>query len=112
MIGNMFADTFTTFLSNLTSGAGAWVRWIAIIIGLVLFIFAIYKTAKGLMSQGRGQENWAITILMYIIGGVLIATGGGFDTFKKITNGFNNDIQSMATNSGLSASRPQASGDW
>lgn len=77
-----------TFLDTLGDALHKWGALIVFIIGTVMVIASVYFIAKGLMSQGRGQTNWAVTILMLVLGGVFMSTAlGGWDWLKDVSEG-------------------------
>lgn len=77
-----------TFLDTLGDALHKWGALIVFIIGTVMVIASVYFIAKGLLSQGRGQTNWAVTILMLILGGVFMSTSlGGWDWLKDVSSG-------------------------
>ena len=84
MYGIYLAWDLNSFLQNFGKSAQTWGEYIVFAIGTFMVIAAAFFIAKGLMSQGRGQTNWALTILLLIIGGALMATGGG--GWKTLTN--------------------------
>lgn len=67
-------------------------------------IASVYFIAKGLMSQGRGQTNWALTFLLLIIGGAFMATsaGGatGWSLLEQISGGARQTIEDLGTGGG------------
>lgn len=85
-----------TFLGNLGTAMQEWGKLIMIVLGVAMLIAAAFFIAKGLMSQGRGQTNWALVILLFVIGGVFLAGGvGGWDTFINMSDGMNNTVQKL-----------------
>lgn len=85
-----------TFLSNSGTTLGTWFSLASIIIGLVAIIYAIWQIASGLMSHGKKQVNWFITIILLFFGGVLtLGTGGGFDYIKGIAGGGKQTIEDL-----------------
>lgn len=85
-----------TFLGNLGTAMKEWGRLIMIVLGVAMLIAASFFIAKGLMSQGRGQTNWALVILLFVIGGVFLAGGvGGWNTFIDMSDGMNNTVQKL-----------------
>lgn len=85
-----------TFLGNLGTAMKEWGRLIMIVLGVAMLIAAAFFIAKGLMSQGRGQTNWALVILLFVIGGVFLAGGvGGWNTFIDMSDGMNNTVQKL-----------------
>ena len=80
--------SLNSFLDNFGKSAQTWGEYIVFAIGTFMVIAAAFFIGKGLMSQGRGQTNWALTILLLIIGGALMATGGGgWKLLKDISGG-------------------------
>ena len=92
----MLAWDLNTFLNKLGGAMKEWGKLIMIILGVAMLIAAAFFIAKGLMSQGRGQTNWALVILLFVIGGVFLAGGtGGWDTFVNMSDGMNNTVQKL-----------------
>lgn len=83
-----------TFLKNLNNSLGKWGQAIVAIIGLVLIIIGVFKIAQGLMSGGRGQTNWVLSIGMILIGGIL-ALSTSFQLLKDIGKGANDTLNNM-----------------
>ena len=81
--------SLNSFLQNFGNAAQDWGKYIVFAIGTFMVIAAAFFIGKGLMSQGRGQTNWALTILLLIIGGALMAgsAGPGWDLLKDISGG-------------------------
>lgn len=88
-----------TFLKNLNDSLGKWGQAIVAIIGLVLIIIGVFKIAQGLMSGGRGQTNWVLSIGMILIGGIL-AIGTSFQLLKDIGQGANDTLNNMGSTGG------------
>lgn len=86
-----------TFLSNSSSTLGKWFSLAAIIIGLVAIIYAIWQIASGLMSHGKKQVNWFVTVALLLFGGMLTFSGGGFDYVKGIAGGGQKTIEDLGT---------------
>lgn len=85
-----------TFLGNLGTAMKVWGQLIMVVLGVAMLIAAAFFIAKGLMSQGRGQTNWALVILLFVIGGVFLAGGvGGWNTFVDMSDGMNNTVQKL-----------------
>lgn len=90
-----------SFLDSLGGAMQNWGRLIMVIIGVAMLIAAAFFIAKGLMSQGRGQTNWALVILLLVVGGVFFAggaAGGGWDTFINVSNGMNDTFNELGGN--------------
>lgn len=82
-----------TFLRNATKTIKQWGSYLIILIGVVLIIVSIWQIAKGLISHGKGQTNWAVAIIMLIIGGALMA--GGFGLVSTIASGGGQTINEL-----------------
>ena len=76
----------TGFLTNLNSSLFAWGKILVIIIGVIMVIAGVIQIAKGLMSGGRGQTNWVLTIALFFVGGAL-AFSGGWGLVQCISDG-------------------------
>lgn len=75
-----------SFLTNAAETLKEWGDLAAIIIGLVCIFIAIWRIASGLWSHGQKQTNWAIAIILLLVGGTL-AVPGGFKFFSDISEG-------------------------
>ena len=101
MTANSSSWSVDNFLKNLQNSLGDWSQIIVVIIGLVMLIVGIFNIAKGLMSQGRGQTNWFMNIVLFFVGGALCFSGGwglvkkvsksGQDTVNDLGNGTKHD---------------------
>lgn len=88
-------------ISGLLSGTGTsletWGKAIVAIVGVVMVIFGVVQIAKGMMSGGRGQVNWVMSIGLILLGGMLAFAGGwsilenigtgGYSTLDKLGRG-------------------------
>lgn len=93
------AQNVTNLLKNAGSAFQTWGKVIVFVIGTIMVIAAVFFIAKGLMSQGRGQTNWALTIILLILGGVFMATGaGGWSVLKNVTGTTTNTLNEWADN--------------
>lgn len=85
-----------SFLNNLGAAMQTWGKMIVFVIGTAMVIASVFLIAKGLMSQGRGQTNWALTLLLLIIGGAFMATGfGGWNLLVDISEGSRQTIDDL-----------------
>lgn len=89
-----------TFLQNATKTIKQWGSYLIILIGVVLIIVAVWQIAKGLISHGKGQTNWAVAIIMLVIGGALMA--GGFGLVSTIASGGGQTINELGAGVGTS----------
>lgn len=64
------------FLGNATSSVQGWIALAVTLVGIIAVGYAIWIIVTGLMSQGKKQTNWAIAIILLLVGGALSATGG------------------------------------
>lgn len=88
--------SINTFLNNLGQSMQQWGKFIVFAIGGAMVIGAAFFIAKGLMSQGRGQTNWALTILLLIIGGAFMASSfGGWSLLQSISEGSKDTIEDL-----------------
>ena len=73
------------FLQSVKNTIGSAAMWIVAIIGAIMFIVGIWLIAKGLMSQGRGQTNWVLAIVLLVLG-ALLGFGAGFGLLTDFAN--------------------------
>ena len=93
MIGQTFLGATSTtsigkFLGTLLGNIQNYVFIIIMIVGIVMVCAGIIQVAKNLISHGKTQTNWIVTIALIVIGGILMMTGG----FTVISN-FTKDTQ-------------------
>ena len=89
------------FLNTLGDALHEWGAMIVFIIGTVMVIASVYFIAKGLMSQGRGQTNWAVTILLLILGGVFMSTGlAGWGWLEDVSKGAKQTMDDLGSGQG------------
>lgn len=65
-----------TFLDNSFKTLDEWFSLAAAVVGLVAIAWATWQIVSALMSQGKKQINWAVSIILLIVGGALTASGG------------------------------------
>ena len=95
MSGIYMTGSIQGFLSGLFGSVANWGSWIVGIIGGVMVIVGIYQIAKGLMSGGKGQTNWAMAILCLLLGGALAASGA-WGMLKNFTGAASATADSIA----------------
>ena len=83
-----------SFLQNLSETLKLWGGYLFVVIGVVLVIVAIWKTATGLMSHGQKQVSWGMVFIMFVLGGALIAANG-FDWVENIAIGGKDTIDAL-----------------
>ena len=86
------------FLTNTNSTLRAWGGIIVSIIGVVMVIVAIFNIGKGLMGGGRGQVNWVLNIILFLVGGAL-AFGGGWSLVQDVSKGGSDTLNQLGTGS-------------
>jgi hypothetical protein len=90
-------QTISGFLEALGNQIQHWGARIVFVLGGVMMIAGIWFVAKGLMSQGRGQTNWALTIALIVLGGALMASsGGGWNILNVFSNSSQSTLNSLA----------------
>ena len=72
----MYSGSIGTFIQTMGKNIGSWVKMIVMIIGVVMVGFGIYQVAKNLISHGKGQTNWVVTLALIILGAILMLSGG------------------------------------
>lgn len=97
MIGQTFLGATSTsigkFLGTLLGNVQNYVFIIIMIVGIVMVCAGVIQVAKNLISHGKTQTNWIVTIALIVIGGILMMTGG----FKVISD-FTKDSQTTLEN--------------
>lgn len=93
---SLFAANWSlnNFLLRLQTSLASWGAMIVMIIGTVMVIASAYHIAKGLMSQGKGQTNWAMTFLLLLVGGAFMASGG-WTLLNTMSSGFQDTINTL-----------------
>lgn len=86
------------FLKNATTTLKGWGNLLIILLGVVMIIVGVVKLVKGLISQGRGQTNWVVVILLLVVGGALMV--GGFTWVSGIAQGGKKTIDDLGSGSG------------
>lgn len=101
----IFSNTFvvannnwdlTSFLNNSQKTLTTWFNAGLLIVGLVAVAFAAWQIVSGLMSHGKKQVNWGITITLLFVGGALAASGG-FDFVRGIAEGGKQTITDLGS---------------
>lgn len=87
-------------LKNAASSGQKIGSLIVFVAGVLMVIAAVVFIAKGLMSQGRGQTNWALTIILLVVGGVFMSAGaGGWGVLRRSTDAAANTLNEWTTKS-------------
>lgn len=80
----MYDASIGKFIQSMGTNIGSWVKMIVMIIGVVMVGAGIYQVAKNLISHGKGQTNWIVTIALIILGAILMLAGG-WDFIKNFS---------------------------
>lgn len=83
-----------SFLGNAKTALTGWAGLAVALIGIVCIFISIWQIASGLMSHGKKQTNWAISIILLLVGGVLVAERA-FEFVQKIAGGGTKTIQDL-----------------
>lgn len=68
--------TIGKFLNSVVSAMSSYGQIIVVIIGVAMVLVGIFQIAKNLISHGKGQTNWFVTIALIVVGGVFSLSGG------------------------------------
>ena len=72
----------TGFLTGLRNSLGVWGSIIMGILGAAALIVAAYQVVSGLISHGKKQTNWFVTIGLIIVGAMFVGWAlGDFANF-------------------------------
>lgn len=82
------------FLNNSFTTLGEWFSLAVMILGIVAVAYAIWQIVSGLMSQGKKQTNWAVSIILLLVGGALSMTTG-FEFVQNIAAGGKTTIEDL-----------------
>lgn len=83
-----------SFLTNMFTTLGDWFSLAIMILGLVAVAYAAWQIVSGLMSQGKKQTNWAVSIILLLVGGALSMTTG-FEFVQGIASGGRKTIEDL-----------------
>ncbi|MEK4529833.1 hypothetical protein NST38_30990 [Paenibacillus sp. FSL H8-0104] len=88
-----------SFLANARTALTGWAGLAVALIGIVCIFISIWQIASGLMSHGKKQTNWAISIILLLLGGVLVADQA-FDFVQGIAGGGKKTITDLGGTGG------------
>lgn len=83
-----------TFLENSFDTLGEWFSLAVMILGICAVAWSIWMITSGLMSQGKKQTNWAVAIILLLVGGALSMTTG-FQFVQDIASGGKETIEDL-----------------
>lgn len=86
------------FIASAQVSIMSYVQVIILIVGVVMVGVGIYQVAKNLISHGKGQTNWVVTIALIVIGGTLMLTSG-WSVIKDVGNGVSGSLKNMGEGS-------------
>lgn len=95
----MYSGSIGTFIQTMGKNIGSWVKMIVMIIGVIMVGAGIYQTAKNLISHGKGQTNWIVTLALIILGAILMLTGG-WDFIQTFSKAGRNTLDDAAKGNG------------
>lgn len=81
-------------LTAARNSVAGYVQVIIVIIGVVMVGVGVYQFAKNLISHGKGQTNWVVTIMLIAVGGMLMLTGG-WSVLESIGKGSQTTIDDL-----------------
>lgn len=82
------------FLTNSFTTLGEWFSLAVMILGICAVAYAIWQIVSGLMSQGKKQTNWAVAIVLLLVGGAL-SMSTGFAFVQSIAEGGKTTIEDL-----------------
>ena len=83
------------FLQNAAGTAKTWGGYFIVLMGIIMIIVAAWQIGSGLMSHGKKQTNWAVAIVLLILGGAFAV--GGFNFVANIASGGADTINSLGS---------------
>lgn len=94
----LYASSIGQMLNSFRDSLGSWVKIAIVIIGGVMLFMGIVQLAKNLISHGKGQTNWIVTMALILIGGVLMLSSG-WDFISSFTSSTNTTLEDIASGS-------------
>lgn len=91
--------TIGHFLGNMSKTAQTYVRLIILFLGVVMLGVGVYQVAKNLISHGKGQTNWIVTIALILVGGAF-AVSSSWSFIKGLASAGGNTLKDMGSGSG------------
>lgn len=83
------------FFGALTKSVQSYVRIIIMLIGIVMVGFGVYQIAKNLISHGKTQTNWFVTIALIVFGGIFMLSGG-FAVLRSFTDSTKETVENLS----------------
>lgn len=104
-------ETFTDsqwieeLIYNISKLFEEWGEQICVILGIIMVGFGIYRIARGLMSGGRSQVNWPVSIACLFFGAAM-AFGGIMSVFQNIAKGATTELEGLPNAQAADAAVP------
>jgi len=67
-----------SLLINATETLKTWGGAFIILLGVIMIVYSVYQIGTGLISHGKKQTNWFISLALLIVGGAVSAGGWAF----------------------------------
>lgn len=83
------------FFGAITESVQGYVRIIIMLIGIVMVGFGVYQIAKNLISHGKAQTNWFVTIALIVLGGIFMLSSG-FSVLRSFTDSTKNTVEDLS----------------
>ena len=93
-------------LKALNESLNGYGKIIMVIIGVAMIIVGIYQVAKNLISHGKAQTNWFITIALIVVGGIF-ALSSGWETLGSFVKGSQGSVDQMMQGTPDAPGEPQ-----
>ena len=71
-------------LANLRNSLGNWAGYVVGILGVAALVVGLWNIITGMISHGKKQTNWLISIALLLVGGVLM--GWGITAVRDVAN--------------------------
>lgn len=84
-----------SFLQNIGGKAQEWGSYFIVVLGIVMILVAGWQIGSGLMSHGKKQTNWAVAVVLLILGGAFAA--GGFNLLSTVASGGKDTILDLGS---------------
>lgn len=88
--------SISDLLKNTQSAVQTWGGLLITLLGCVLIIVGVVKIVMGLISHGKKPTNWAVIIIMIIVGGALAF--GGWSLASSVAQGAGDTINDLGNN--------------
>lgn len=93
--GDSGSKGLSQFFGALTESVQGYVRIIIMLIGIVMVGFGVYQIAKNLISHGKAQTNWFVTIALIVFGGIFMLSSG-FSVLRSFTDATKSTVSDLS----------------